>query len=163
MRRQSAVYTWEALRRPRLYCLKHWTRFALNKVCTDYTAFAAMGPLNLVKFVFYFHFFWWCIWCNRVTLIFYSIVVGCKRSRNSCQCNCMQPPPLGNHHQDPSGMKCNWKTYMQFLLLFCYSLCDCVCLLLWIWTYLVNAQQIDLVVLEILPLSQNKSTSIINF
>jgi len=30
---------------------------ALNKVCTDYTAFAAMGPLNLVKFVFYFHFF----------------------------------------------------------------------------------------------------------
>ena len=30
---------------------------ALNKVCTDYTAFATMGPLNLVKFVFYFHFF----------------------------------------------------------------------------------------------------------
>ena len=29
---------------------------ALNKVCTDYTAFATMGPLNLVKFVFYFHF-----------------------------------------------------------------------------------------------------------
>ena len=29
----------------------------LNKVCTDYTAFATMGPLNLVKFVFYFHFF----------------------------------------------------------------------------------------------------------
>jgi len=77
-------------------------------------SFCSNGTSESCEICFLFSFFWWCIWCNRVTLIFYSFAVGCKRSRNSCQSNCMQPSPLGNHHQDPSGMKCNWKTYMQF-------------------------------------------------